>query len=120
MPEQDSRTTALAGPLHGAPLNGITDRDVLPNQSAHLLCRTTAFNLFGIDRWVRSGPAVGAGRPVGYRVRRRAPDPTPAATFPHRGIDSQIPELVTLASTVDACGPRSTPSYRPGITNART
>ena len=70
----------------------------------------------GVDR------EGGATRPAGDRPGRwrSAPDAPPAARFRSWCIDSQIPELLTLATTIDAWWPEINAFVTTGITNART
>ena len=52
--------------------------------------------------------------------RRSAPDPAPATPVPVLYIGSQIPELLTLATTIDQWWPEINAFVRTAITNART
>ena len=65
----------------------------------------------GVDRQGRTAhPAI-------HRAHRRRPTPDPASAAP---LDSQIPELLTLATTIDTWWPEINAFIATGITNART
>src|SRR5271166_5533954 len=68
------------------------------------------------------GPATLRRYPARHGARRRRcpPDPPPATPLPCWCIDSQIPELLTLAATVDTWWPEINAFVATGITNART